>query len=121
YGESVTVTGTPNTTVFYNFNGNPSSFTLGASGSQTFNGLPTGTYTLTSVQYTNTPNCNTPLIGESVTINQAPTVNAGSDQTICSSDTVTLSASLGGTNYSGTWNTSGSGSFSNNSPTAVYT
>ncbi|HEX5635913.1 MAG TPA: immunoglobulin domain-containing protein, partial [Gammaproteobacteria bacterium] len=56
-----------------------------------------------------------------ITVNQAPTVNAGTPQTICSNGTATLSATLGGGATSGTWTTSGSGTFSDNSPTATYT
>ena len=56
-----------------------------------------------------------------LTINPPATVNAGSDQTICSGSTVTMSGSFGGGATSATWTSSGTGSFSNNSPTAIYT
>src|SRR5690606_24792408 len=59
-----------------------------------------------TLTYTNTPSdgiC--PSISDSmvVTINLAPTIYAGVDQTICSSDSVTMTASFGGSTTSGTW------------------
>ena len=56
-----------------------------------------------------------------VTVNQAATVSAGANQTICSNSTATMAGSFGGGASSGVWTTSGSGSFSNNTPTSVYT
>ncbi|MCX7549959.1 HYR domain-containing protein, partial [Xanthomarina sp. F2636L] len=117
-GEDVVVTGTPNTTVSYNFNGTPAgTFPIDASGTVTFTGLGAGTYTLTSIEYTNAPNC-PENINSSVTINEPPTVTAPADVTICEGDTVDLSAAtIGGTNYVGTWTTSGNGTFSGNTYT----
>src|SRR5690606_34150994 len=123
YGEDVTVTGTPNTTVSFNFNGSPAdSFPIGASGTVTFSGLGAGTYTLTGIQYTNAPNSNgvgcINSLSESVIINEPPTISAPADVTICEGDTVDLSAAtIGGTNYIGTWTTSGNGTFAGN----IYT
>ncbi|SFO01507.1 HYR domain-containing protein, partial [Bizionia echini] len=80
-----------------------------------------GSVTLT---YTNTPSdgiC--PAVSDSmvVTINQLPTVDAGINRTICSTETVTLNGSIGGTATSATWSAS-SGSFSNpNDLNATYT
>ncbi|WP_229791267.1 HYR domain-containing protein [Winogradskyella epiphytica] len=117
-GEDVVVSGTPNTTVSYNYNGNPAgTFNIGASGTVTFTGLGAGTYSLTSIEYTNAPNC-PETINSSVTINEPPTVTAPADVTICEGDTVDLSAAtIGGTNYVGTWTTSGNGTFAGN----IYT
>jgi len=56
-----------------------------------------------------------------ISINVAPTVNAGVDQTICSGSTATMSGSFGGGASSATWSTSGTGSFNNGSMSAVYT
>jgi hypothetical protein len=57
-----------------------------------------------------------------ININEAATVEAGTDQTICSNvTTVTMAATIGGGATSGTWSTSGSGGFNNNTTTAVYT
>jgi len=126
-GDSTTITfeGTPNSQirvdgVWYN---------LGSDGlySMTVSPSVTTTYFLDRSRYQASTfpgnnNCPTPL-NESVTItvNAPPTVNAGSNISICSADTVTLAGSLGGDHASGSWSTNGSGTFSNNTPTAVYT
>src|SRR6185436_3235579 len=55
------------------------------------------------------------------TINPAPTVNAGPNQTICADTTATMAAVIGGGASSGTWTTSGTGAFSSNNQNAVYT
>jgi len=57
----------------------------------------------------------------SITINAAATVSAGSNQTICAGSTATMAGSFGGSALSATWSTSGTGSFNNNTATAVYT
>jgi len=46
-----------------------------------------------------------------VTIGRPATVNAGSDQTICSNTPASLNGAIGGSATSATWTTSGSGSF----------
>ena len=75
HGEDLTVTGTPNTTVSYTFNGLAAgTFNIGNTGSITFSNQPAGIYELTSVQYTNPPNsdgvgCVNSLSGEIVTVN----------------------------------------------------
>ena len=56
-----------------------------------------------------------------ITINPSATVSAGSAQTICSNVTATMAGSFGGGATSATWSTSGSGTFNNNTPTAIYT
>ncbi|ANE53219.1 hypothetical protein [Flavisolibacter tropicus] len=56
-----------------------------------------------------------------ITVNPLPTVSAGAAQTICSNGTATLNGSFAGGATSATWTTSGSGTFSNNTPSAVYT
>ncbi len=52
-------------------------------------------------------------VNDNVTIfiNTLPTVNAGSDQTICETSTASLSGSIGATATSATWTTSGNGTF----------
>ncbi len=56
------------------------------------------------------------------TFDQAPLVNAGLDDTICSSSTALLAGSFGGSATSATWSTSGDGTFDDNTKTtAVYT
>ncbi len=60
----------------------------------------------------------------SVTITQpaAPTVDAGSNQTICADATATLGGTIGGSAASAVWSTAGTGAFDNaSSLTAVYT
>ncbi|KIA85152.1 PKD-like domain-containing protein [Flavobacterium sp. AED] len=79
-----------------------------------------GTVTLTLT--TNAPStCSVISATRTITINAAPTVNAGSDSTICSNTTATMAGSFGGSATSATWSTSGSGTFNNNTPTAIYT
>ena len=58
-----------------------------------------------------------------VTINPPATANANIDQTICAGSTVTLAGSIGGGASSGTWSSSGTGSFAPSASTlnAVYT
>ncbi|WP_373056602.1 LamG-like jellyroll fold domain-containing protein [Zunongwangia sp. H14] len=56
-----------------------------------------------------------------ITVNPNAVVDAGPDQTICSNTTAGMAATLGGGASTGTWTTSGSGSFSNNSANAIYT
>src|SRR5690606_41363556 len=108
-----------NTTVSYSVNGSPAgTFAIGASGTTTFNNLAAGTYTLTSINYTNLPNsagvgCTNPISGQTVTINVPPTVFAGNDTELCGETTsslnlTTVGVTLGGTNASGTWTTLGS-------------
>ncbi|WP_339611906.1 HYR domain-containing protein [uncultured Xanthomarina sp.] len=76
-----------------------------------------------TLTYTNTPSdgiCSPVSDSMLVTINQAPTIYAGVDQTICNNDTVTMTASFGGSATSGTWS-GGTGTFSSNLPNATYT
>jgi hypothetical protein len=58
-----------------------------------------------------------------ITINRPATADAGDDQTICAGATVTLAGSVGGGATSGTWTTSGTGTFAPNATTlnAIYT
>jgi gliding motility-associated-like protein len=80
------------------------------------NNKATTTYTFTpkSGQCANTATM-------TIMVNSLPTANAGSDQTICSSSSVTLSGSVGGSATSGIWY-GGSGTFNPNNTTlnAVY-
>jgi len=57
-----------------------------------------------------------------ITISDAPTVNAGDNQSICETDVANLNASFAGTATSATWSTNGDGGFTDiNSLTATYT
>ena len=58
---------------------------------------------------------------KTLTINPSATVSAGSNQTICSNSTAIMAGSFGGSATSASWKSSGSGSFNNNSTTAIYT
>jgi gliding motility-associated-like protein len=57
-----------------------------------------------------------------ITIHQLPTANAGSAQSVCEGESITLAGSVGGTATSGTWS-GGSGTYNPNNTTlnAVYT
>ena len=79
-----------------------------------------GTYTVTN-NIAASGGCAASTFSTSVTIDVAPTVNAGMDQTACIGNTVTLAGVIGGSASSGTW-TGGTGSFSSNTNlSAVYT
>jgi hypothetical protein len=80
----------------------------------------TGTVTLTLTTDAN-GSCAAATDTRTINVNPLATITAGAAQTICSNGTATMSATLGGSASSGTWSTSGSGSFNNNSTTAVYT
>ncbi|NCD70840.1 PKD-like domain-containing protein [Mucilaginibacter agri] len=71
-----------------------------------FTGL--GTYTVTA---THTNSCNTATATQKITFIVPPTVNAGPDQTICSTGSATLEGSVTGTYTSYAW-TGGTGTFS---------
>ncbi|MCA6449595.1 MAG: gliding motility-associated C-terminal domain-containing protein [Chitinophagaceae bacterium] len=79
-----------------------------------------GIYTVTNT-ITAAGGCAATSATGSITISAEPTVNAGSDQTICSGTAVNLSGIIGGTASSASWS-GGSGSFSNASQlSTVYT
>ncbi|MBI2967611.1 MAG: hypothetical protein HYY40_07340, partial [Bacteroidetes bacterium] len=118
------------------FGGGASTITWTTSGTGAFSNpnSPTATYTpsaadisagsVTLTLTTNDPAGPCPSVSDVMvlTINQPATANAGSDATICSGTTHTLSGSIGGSAVSSTWTTSGSGTFDNaGSLTATYT
>ncbi|WP_418513512.1 HYR domain-containing protein [Corallibacter sp.] len=114
-----------------NFGGSATSATWSTSGNGIFSGsaytpsaadISNGTVVLTYT--TNNPSgiCGAVSDSITVTINAIPTVNAGTDQLVCETDsTINLNATLGGGANSGSWTTSGNGTFNNNTPNAVYT
>ncbi|MGC1240179.1 MAG: gliding motility-associated C-terminal domain-containing protein, partial [Chryseosolibacter sp.] len=56
-----------------------------------------------------------------ITINAAPTVDAGAPQTVCSSGSIVLSATFGGSATGLSWTSSGNGTFNDNTdPDATY-
>ncbi|HIO73055.1 MAG TPA: PKD domain-containing protein, partial [Flavobacteriales bacterium] len=78
----------------------------------------TNTYYVTET----TNGCQSPANSVVLTVNQAATAAAGSNASICSGSTHTLSGAIGGSAGSSTWSTSGSGGFNNaSSLTATYT
>ncbi|MDI5895452.1 LamG-like jellyroll fold domain-containing protein [Flavobacterium algoritolerans] len=78
-----------------------------------------GTVTLTLTTNALT-SCTTVSATRTITVNEASTVSAGINQTICSNTTATMAGSFGGGASSATWSTSGTGTFNNNTPTAIY-
>ncbi|HMP95057.1 MAG TPA: hypothetical protein PKD90_19410, partial [Phnomibacter sp.] len=109
---TLTMTGTPNTTVSYTINGGPNQTAdLGAGGSASVStSALTGntSYQLVSVAYTSAPGCTVALSQTAtVTVNQPAVVVAGSNGPICQSPTpttITLSgSSVTGGASSGTW------------------
>ena len=80
-----------------------------------------GNYTVT-VYGTTALECPRTSLPYTVTIGQPATVNAGSDQTICSNTPASLAGTIGGSATSATWSTSGTGSFGNaGNLTTTYT
>ncbi|MFV8378400.1 LamG-like jellyroll fold domain-containing protein [Flavobacterium sp. LB3R33] len=78
-----------------------------------------GTVTLTLTTNALTA-CSTVSATRTITVDTASTVSAGTNQTICSNTTATMAGSFGGGASSAIWSTSGSGTFNNNTPTAIY-
>ena len=102
---------------------NPDANTLNATYAPSAAEIAAGSVTLTLT--TDDPNgpCGALSDQMKVTINPAATVNAGADQTVCSSaPQAQLAGSIGGGAASATWS-GGAGSYSPNasSPTAIYT
>jgi hypothetical protein len=111
---------------------NPLHGTLVLGGTQTSTGgviTPTGFTYQPTASYTGadgftilvSDGINTVATTVIVTINLVATVNAGTGQTICAGNTATMNGSFGGAASSATWSTNGTGSFNNNTATAVYT
>lgn len=127
---NITITATQNTTVTYRVNlGTPQTINIGSTGSVVLN---TGTlisppttysYTFVSVAYTAAPSCSQNITGTyTVNVEQVATVNAGPDQVVCGSTSITLAGSIGGSATTATW-TGGAGTYNPNASTlnAVYT
>ncbi|HEX7016246.1 MAG TPA: hypothetical protein VF191_12120, partial [Cyclobacteriaceae bacterium] len=86
------------------------------------NDLLAGTVTLTLTTDDPTGPCVAASDDVVITINAAPTVDAGAPQTICATDAVTVSGTIGGSATSASWTSSGDGSFDDpTSLSAVYT
>ncbi|MFH2141767.1 MAG: gliding motility-associated C-terminal domain-containing protein [Bacteroidota bacterium] len=88
-------------------------------GSQTYSGWNVDDFSITGVEAGGS--C-TSTYTQATTVQSLPTVNAGIDAGICSGQAYTLNGSISGGTTTGTWSTSGSGTFNNSSSlNAVYT
>ena len=78
------------------------------------NDNPISKNNFTNIEYTNLSTCEN-SISESltITVNQLPTVDAGSPQTICSNTTAPLAGIISGDVSTGTWS-GGTGTYSTN-------
>ncbi|WP_040473571.1 LamG-like jellyroll fold domain-containing protein, partial [Flavobacterium frigoris] len=105
-----------------NVTGLPSGITSSFNGiTLLFTGIPTASPGTYLYKIKTTGSCGTLTATGTITINPAAIVNAGTDIALCSTTTnVPMAATLGGSATSGIW-TGGTGSFSNNTPTALYT
>ena len=99
----------------------PNNATLNATYTPTASEITTGTVTLTLTTNDPAGPCLTASDQMVITINPSATISAGVSLTICSNTTATMAGSFGGSATSATWSTSGSGTFNNNTPTAIYT
>ncbi|WP_297085586.1 HYR domain-containing protein [uncultured Draconibacterium sp.] len=101
----------------------PDNTTPNASYTPSADEITDGSVTLTLTSNDPTGPCNPVSDQVLITIDEAPTVNAGIDDRVCEGSTIILNGAIGGSAISATWSTlSGLGSFSN--PTvlnAVYT
>jgi hypothetical protein len=125
-GADQTICAGSTATLTPSFGGTATSGSWSTSGTGSFSGnvytpsaadITAGSVTLTYT--TNNPEGPCPAVSDALllTINPPATANAGADQTICAGSTATLTPSFGGSATSGSWSTSGTGSFSGN----VYT
>ncbi|MFP5470658.1 MAG: PKD domain-containing protein, partial [Bacteroidia bacterium] len=81
--------------------------------------IAAGTVTLT---LTSTNGCQNPSDDLILTITPAPIVDAGIDQTVCATDVVNVSGTIGGSATQGVWTTTGSGTFADDtSLSTTYT
>ncbi len=134
-GSNATICSGTTYTLSGTFGGGASSITWTTSGSGTFDDatLPGATYTpsaadisagsVTLTIISDDPAGPCPSLNDAMvlTINPAATVTAGGDATICALTDYTLSGSFGGGATSGTWTSTGTGTFNNaGSPTATY-
>ena len=127
-GNSITLSGS------FSFGASSAVWSSGGTGSFNNASLPAAVYTPSAadiaagtVQLTITSNdpsgpCGVVSDVMTLTIQPAATVTAGADASLCATSSYTLSGITGGGASSGTWSTTGTGTFSNTSvPNAVYT
>ncbi|HTF05120.1 MAG TPA: gliding motility-associated C-terminal domain-containing protein, partial [Bacteroidia bacterium] len=92
----------------------PSSFTLNATYVPSSFDTANGGVTL----YLTANSCNLAVDSITITITPAPVVNAGADQTVCSTNmTTTLNGNVSGGTTTGVWTTTGTGTFIPNNTT----
>jgi gliding motility-associated-like protein len=101
---------------------NPNATTLNAVYTPSSAELTAGTVTLTLTTDDPAGPCNSVSDQVVITIDQLAVVNAGGDQVICSSNSLSLNGTIGGATTSAIWSTSGSGTFtpSNTALNATY-
>ncbi|WP_320111174.1 PKD-like domain-containing protein [Draconibacterium orientale] len=114
----VSITATPNTAITYNIDGGANqTIDIGASGIATITTAVLSsntTYNFTNIAYPNLSSCENNITESlTITVNQLPTVDAGSPQTICSNTTATLAGVISGDVSAGTWS-GGTGAYSTN-------
>ena len=86
------------------------------------NDLTAGTVTLTLTSDDPAGPCLAATDDVAITIDPAPTADAGVPQTICATDAVLLAGAIGGSAVSSTWTTAGDGTFDDNTAlNATYT
>ncbi len=100
----------------------PSAATANAVYTPTVAEAAAGTVTLIFTSNDPAGPCSAVIDQMTITINQLPTANAGSSQSVCSGSSITLAGLIGGSATSGTWG-GGAGTYSPNASTlnAVYT
>jgi len=82
--------------------------------------IASGSVTLTLTASANSP-CSDAIDQMILTINPQPIVDAGNDASICANETYQVNGTIGGGATSGSWTTSGDGSFDNaSSLTTIY-
>jgi hypothetical protein len=99
----------------------PNNTTLNAVYTPTAGEITAGTVTLTLTTNDPTGPCSAAADQMVITINPSAIVSAGVPLVICSNTSATMAGSFGGGASSAIWSTSGSGTFNNNTPSAVYT
>ncbi|MGQ7868174.1 HYR domain-containing protein, partial [Sunxiuqinia sp. sy24] len=86
------------------------------------NDIASGSVTLSLTSTDHAAACNEVADDVVITINPLPVVDAGTDQTICEGEDVSLSGSVTGAVNTGSWSTNGSGLFDDvSSLNAIYT
>ena len=124
-GDNYTVSGsaTNYSSVAWNSSGSGSfanSSALSTTYTPSASDISAGSVTLTLTAHANSP-CSDAIDQMTLTINPQPTANAGNNASICANETYQVNGSIGGGATSGSWTTSGDGTFDNaSSLTTIY-